>query len=220
MASTRSTSRISDAATGTPERTASPAASPSPADQHGARSKSDLPPSKPKEDRGLSSNFRKPFARVRFATFVSVLTGLLLVLLAWYAYHTTLVAVDAVRGTVSATTARPAWRFLFGGRSSGAPPAASGDADGARASGVEHRIEELAAALGMQSADLAGAIASAVREHVPPASLSSVASAAQETGGSAVVDALLGDQDRSRGGMGGVSDALGSVVGLDDVPEF
>lgn len=40
---------------------------------------------------------------------------------------------------------------------------------------AEDRINELAAALGMPSKDLAMAIADAVREHVPPASLSSVA---------------------------------------------
>ena len=40
---------------------------------------------------------------------------------------------------------------------------------------VESRIEDLAAALGMPSSDLASAIADAVRAHVPPASLSSVA---------------------------------------------
>ncbi|KAI0808282.1 hypothetical protein C8Q74DRAFT_1213945 [Fomes fomentarius] len=40
---------------------------------------------------------------------------------------------------------------------------------------VEDRIAELAAALGMPSSDLAAAIADAVREHVPPVGLSSVA---------------------------------------------
>ncbi len=40
---------------------------------------------------------------------------------------------------------------------------------------VEDRINDLAAALGMPSSDLSAAIADAVREHVPPASLSSVA---------------------------------------------
>lgn len=45
---------------------------------------------------------------------------------------------------------------------------------------VEKRIEELAVALGIPSTDLANAIAGAVRDHIPPASLSSVA--AHETG--------------------------------------
>ena len=49
--------------------------------------------------------------------------------------------------------------------------------EGCRAGGrasVEERIEDLAAALGMPSSELADAIADAVRAHVPPASLSSV----------------------------------------------
>lgn len=45
---------------------------------------------------------------------------------------------------------------------------------------VEERINELASALGMPSKDLASAIAIAVREYVPPASLSSVS--AHQTG--------------------------------------
>ena len=53
--------------------------------------------------------------------------------------------------------------------------------DGTGESGeVERRIDELASALGIPSKDLANAIAGAVREYVPPASLSSVA--AHETG--------------------------------------
>ncbi|OBZ72927.1 hypothetical protein A0H81_07188 [Grifola frondosa] len=45
---------------------------------------------------------------------------------------------------------------------------------------VEDRINELASALGVPSKELASAIAAAVREYVPPASLSSVA--AHQTG--------------------------------------
>ena len=45
---------------------------------------------------------------------------------------------------------------------------------------VERRIDELAGALGIPSKDLANAIAGAVRDYVPPASLSSIA--AHETG--------------------------------------
>ena len=52
---------------------------------------------------------------------------------------------------------------------------------------VEDRINALALALGMPSRELASAIAVAVREYVPPASLSSIA--AKETG--SVVDALV-----------------------------
>ena len=65
---------------------------------------------------------------------------------------------------------------------SGAPEA--GDAvrmqSGGKDATVDDRINDLAAALGMPSKDLASAIASAVHEYVPPASLSSVA--AHQTG--------------------------------------
>jgi len=47
-------------------------------------------------------------------------------------------------------------------------------------SGVEDKINALAEALGMPPKELASAIAGAVKEYVPPASLSSVAS--KETG--------------------------------------
>ena len=45
---------------------------------------------------------------------------------------------------------------------------------------VEEKIDELASALGVPSKDLASAIASAVHEYVPPATISSVA--AHQTG--------------------------------------
>ncbi|KAG6833154.1 hypothetical protein H0H87_010541 [Tephrocybe sp. NHM501043] len=57
---------------------------------------------------------------------------------------------------------------------------------------VEDRINALARALGMPSKDLASAIAVAVREYVPPASLSSVA--AKETG-PAVQEMLKGEEE-------------------------
>lgn len=84
---------------------------------------------------------------------------------------------------------------------------------------VEGKIKELAAALGMPSKDLASAIAAAVREHVPPASLSSIAS--KETGEAfrqffARDDGGKGDGDSSRG-FGSV---IGSVIGYDDPPDL
>ncbi len=57
-----------------------------------------------------------------------------------------------------------------------------------RVEGVEDRINALAEALGVPSKDLARAIAGAVREYVPPASLSALKE--KETG-SPVVDELL-----------------------------
>ncbi|KAJ7244356.1 hypothetical protein C8J57DRAFT_1476901 [Mycena rebaudengoi] len=92
---------------------------------------------------------------------------------------------------------------------------------------VEDRINALAEALGMESKDLASAIAVAVREHVPPASLSSVA--AHQTG--EAVDALLKGADEkgktgkqsqnmasegSGGVVGGIVDGMESFVGMDE----
>ncbi|KAJ7364552.1 hypothetical protein DFH08DRAFT_839526 [Mycena albidolilacea] len=91
---------------------------------------------------------------------------------------------------------------------------------------VEERINALADALGMPSRDLASAIAGAVRQHVPPASLSSVA--AHQTG--AAVDELLRektDEEKQReeaeknaeeggGIVDGIASGMGSFVGMDE----
>lgn len=61
------------------------------------------------------------------------------------------------------------------------------------ANDVEDKINALAEALGMPPKELASAIAGAVKEYVPPASLSSVA--AKETGRSSeAIKVLLGEQ--------------------------
>jgi len=84
---------------------------------------------------------------------------------------------------------------------------------------VEDRINALATALGMPPKDLAKAIAGAVREYVPPASLSSIR--ARETGGPAV-DVLLGEKDAPTGSQseekpasGGTGSVIDSFVGDD-----
>ncbi|KAF8193005.1 hypothetical protein BJ912DRAFT_961720 [Pholiota molesta] len=96
---------------------------------------------------------------------------------------------------------------------------------------VEDRINVLAEALGMPSHDLASAIAGAVRAHVPPASLSSVA--AKETGDA--VNVLLGrvkeseeiaatmpetqtQADTSSGIVGGIFRGVESFAGISDEP--
>jgi hypothetical protein len=56
---------------------------------------------------------------------------------------------------------------------------------------VERRIEELADALGVDPVDFARAIADAVRQLVPRASLSLLANEAKETGGGRIMDVLL-----------------------------
>ncbi|KAJ3572294.1 hypothetical protein NP233_g3173 [Leucocoprinus birnbaumii] len=87
---------------------------------------------------------------------------------------------------------------------------------------VEDKINDLAKALGMPSKELASAIAVAVRNHVPPASLSSVA--AKETG--PAVQALLKEPPSeaqsatgapsATGVVSGVVEGVGSFVGMDE----
>ena len=72
---------------------------------------------------------------------------------------------------------------------------------------VEDRINGLARALGIPSKELASAIAGAVRQYVPPASLSSMA--VKET--SKVVESLLKVEE-----MPGVVEQMMNFGGLDD----
>ncbi|ESK90787.1 hypothetical protein Moror_4059 [Moniliophthora roreri MCA 2997] len=69
---------------------------------------------------------------------------------------------------------------------------------------VEDRINALALALGMPPQDLARAIAGAVKEYVPPASLTSIRE--RETAGPAV-DVLLGKKAAPKGSENSQSDA-------------
>jgi len=91
---------------------------------------------------------------------------------------------------------------------------------------VEQRIDELAKALGIPSTDLANAIAGAVREYVPPASISSVA--AHETGDaiSHLVDPSGASSSAAESapaataskGIKAMGSAFEAVVGLDEPP--
>ncbi|KAH9927689.1 uncharacterized protein B0H18DRAFT_1003335 [Fomitopsis serialis] len=91
---------------------------------------------------------------------------------------------------------------------------------------VERRIEELAVALGIPSKDLANAIAGAVRDHVPPASLSSIA--AHETGeavghlvdpsGASASEAQSAPGATASRGFWAVESAFEAAVGMDEPP--
>ncbi|KAI0047691.1 hypothetical protein FA95DRAFT_1195525 [Auriscalpium vulgare] len=194
-------------------------------------SKTDLPPSKPKEDRGVRSGVSPPLSSITFNNFVHAISFVALLFVAWYTYRATTVAVATVKGGVESAAQSPLLTFIgLGSRkapsASGASTSggADGDSTGAPLS-VEQRIEELAKALGVPSPDLSSAIAAAVREYVPPASLSSVAQEARRTGSSDVVEELVGGRKEeqqqgggARGGVGGVAGTVGSLVGTDDVP--
>ena len=89
-----------------------------------------------------------------------------------------------------------------------------------RESDVEDRINALAEALGMPPKELASAIASAVKEYVPPASLSSISlAAAKETGkGSESAKILWGEDELEENGEGVLGQILDRVVGMDEPP--
>ncbi|KAI1788206.1 hypothetical protein LXA43DRAFT_1075890 [Ganoderma leucocontextum] len=114
------------------------------------------------------------------------------------------------------------WNLALGKRPPGATAIASTSATSARYTGkgsgggtlVEDKIQALADALGMPSSDLASAIADAVREHVPPASLSSVA--AHESSGTAVQYLVNPTGAPSGNQAGTMKSAFEAVVGLDE----
>jgi len=80
--------------------------------------------------------------------------------------------------------------------------------------------EPVAEALGMPPKELASAIASAVKEYVPPASLSSISlAAAKETGkGSESAKILWGEDELEENGEGVLGQILDRVVGMDEPP--
>ncbi|KAI0251909.1 hypothetical protein BJV78DRAFT_1154098 [Lactifluus subvellereus] len=185
MVSTRSSTRTRQSAS--PER-------PSSSTALGSRNtkKEDLPPPKPKEERGVRADAKKPLERVQFSTFVHIHICVLLIFLAWYIYRTTVVAVDALKANTSTSgSANPIWKFVLAGCSDGSPH--YGLKSWCPRSNVERRVEELAAAFGIPPLELAGAIAGAVRRVVPRASLSSLANEAKKTGGGRIMDVLSGD---------------------------
>jgi hypothetical protein len=176
-----------------------------------AAPKSDLPPSR----QGKATAKHKtnlPFARVRFNTFIYLLSALALAFLGFNVWRV-LQWKSAAGGW---------WNFALGKRPPAAGSGGSGHAyDVGKAKGgderrdnVEDRINALAKALGLQSHDLASAIADAVKSHVPPASLSSVA-AAEATKSGTAVGVLVGEEEAQKPGTG-MGDKLSAFAGFDD----
>lgn len=134
--------------------------------------KKNLPP--PRRGEPIRTDVSLPFENTSLHKFIYILVALTALLTAFYGYRT-VQHKNEVGGW---------WNLALGRR----PPvvqdtyAAAGQAREWKGTehGVEERINELAEALGMPSNELASAIALAVRNYVPPASLSSVA--AKETG--------------------------------------
>lgn len=191
MVSTRSSTRIKQSAS--PER---PFSQSSPESQYTVK-KDDLPPPMSKEERGIRSNVQRPLEQIGLTTFVHILLCALLVCLAWYAYRTTIVALDiytssnAFSATSFSLHSNPLWQFFtkhfhWGG---GSGLGHDGHSAGTQLD-LERRVEELADTLGVDPVEFARAIADAVRQLVPPASLSLLANEARETG-SRIMDVLM-----------------------------
>ncbi|KAF7324597.1 hypothetical protein MKEN_00501000 [Mycena kentingensis (nom. inval.)] len=126
------------------------------------------------------------------------------------------------------------WNLALGKKpdhvlTSDSPPKSQRKLSKHRSDAVEDRITALAKELGIPSRDLASAIAVAVKQHIPPASLSSIA--AHQTG--EAVSAMLkaseedskvaqgkpqGDEDDegSAGIVGSVAEGVGAFVGMDE----
>lgn len=194
MVSTRSSSRVKQSAS--PERLFSQS---SPESQQTVR-KDDLPPPMSKEERGIRSGVQRPFEQVGLTTFVHILLCALFVCLAWYAYRTTIVALDTYTSSSNAFSAtsfslhsHPLWQFFSRHVRWGGSSGLGHDVHpGGTQLDLERRIEELADTLGVDPVEFARAIADAVRQLVTPASLSLLANEARETGGGRIMDVLMG----------------------------
>ena len=141
------------------------------------KSETDLPP--PRDRKGIRP-VSPPLSNVsmrRFNYYMALAAALVLAFYAW-------------RLTVWKAEAGSWWNLFLGkqppamrdGSTSGGPaiPDVTPTVGSREDLTVEQRINDLAVALGMPSKDLASAIASAVHDFVPPATLSSIA--AHQTG--------------------------------------
>ena len=193
MVSTRSSTRIKQSAS--PERPFSQA-SPEP---HTGK-KDELPPPRPTEERGRS-RVQKPLKQARLTAFVHVLICVLLVCIAWYTYRRTIVAFDAfiptskfsspISSTATSISLYTNSLRQFISRQLRWGVQGHGRHSAGTHLNVERRIEELADALGVDPVDFARAIADAVGQLVPRASLSLVASEAKGTGGGRIMEVIL-----------------------------
>ncbi|TFK59696.1 hypothetical protein BDN72DRAFT_873013 [Pluteus cervinus] len=183
----------------------------------------------------LTRTVSPPLSNARLSNFVYALvflTGFLMTYYAWRLYSWKMggkggisqVVWNRVRGNVPQVHVPGG----LGPDIAGGAGIKGAKKNGAQRESVEDKIDDLARVLGMPSKELASAIAIAVREYVPPASLSSIA--AKETG--AIVDALVTghsdyvvDPERIRvkkevsegsGVIGNVASGMGSFVGMEE----
>ncbi|TCD64801.1 hypothetical protein EIP91_003613 [Steccherinum ochraceum] len=191
-------------------------------------SRADLPP--PRERKGMRS-VSPPLANVSLRRFNYWIALGVAAVLAFYSYR--IVQWKAEAGgwwNLALRRKSPMMEQMQGGQPAATPSSAGGKGGGTPMVGgdaeVEQRINELAAALGLPSKDLASAIADAAREYVPPASISSIA--AHQTGdavqyivdpsGAASSDAQTQVGATATRAMGAVASAFDAALGMDEPP--
>ncbi|KAH9475977.1 hypothetical protein JR316_0011542 [Psilocybe cubensis] len=148
-----------------------------------------------------------PLYNTRLSNLIYLLVGLTTLLTVFYGYRT-MQYKTSVGGW---------WGLLLGKKppemqASGTPSFGGYTDVNADSRSIESHILALALALGIPSQELATAIASAVRSHVPPASLSSIK--AHETGDA--VKLLLQDPAATTDGGHGVWEAASTAAGVVD----
>ncbi|KAI0074891.1 hypothetical protein K474DRAFT_1709459 [Panus rudis PR-1116 ss-1] len=204
--------------------------SPEPATSNGSKSavksKADLPP--PREGKGIRS-VSPPLSNTPLHRFNYYIALLAVLLLAIYSYRLLQWKANAGGWWNLALGKRPPIAQTQDAQSSGQSgwKGTGAPSGGARADlTVEQRIEELASALGMPSKDLASAIAGAVREFVPPATLSSVSASQTGEAVSYLVDPSGAAASESESAIGAtatkgfkvVASAFEAAVGMDEPP--
>jgi len=191
------------------------------------RSKEDLPPSR---DHKGTRSVSPPLSNTSLKRFNYYLAIVATLLLAFYAWRLTAWKAEA-GGWWNLMLGKqpPAFRDSSDESSSGTNVAFQSAQTGRDRAGlsVEERINELASALGMPSKDLASAIAVAVHEYVPPATISSIA--AHQTGdaveylvdptGAAAADAeATAAAPAASRGLKAAAKAFEAAVGMDEPP--
>ncbi|KAF6752389.1 hypothetical protein DFP72DRAFT_904766 [Ephemerocybe angulata] len=138
----------------------------------------------PRRSRGLRHDISLPLMNTSLWKVIYALVAFTTLLTAFYAYRTVQHKREVGGWWNLALGRKPPTAGMYGGHEQEGVQYQSGAGNtgqGKTPSGdVEDKIHALAMALGMPSNELASAIALAVRNYVPPASLSSVA--AKETG--------------------------------------
>ncbi|KAJ7019865.1 hypothetical protein C8F04DRAFT_1146297 [Mycena alexandri] len=183
------------------------------------RDQSELPP---KREKPALASVERPLKYTRLNRLIYLLILLSTLLSAYYGYRVVQWKTEVGGWWNLAVGKRPPQLKYEGGERPKAKKAKKAKDTGET---VEDRINALADALGMPSRDLASAIAGAVKQYVPPASLSSVA--AHQTG--EAVDTLLKETEKTdeqrktekdaegSGGIAeGIASGMGSFVGMDE----